>query len=147
MRHEDTDRLFKVLSFGKIGRWDKFHEADENYLLSEEDVKSEHILLLREMKPDIGHSYEKHRRNKYVKGVIYINTTEDYELPEQELDKLVTDIPVCILKASAGQRMLQALTETNVYCTIQPTSTSVDGENIVIRSFQVDVVLRVVLKH
>ena len=133
MKQENTDWLFEVESFGKIGTWNKFHESDENYLLSvKEDVKSEHILLLREMKPDIRHSYEKHRRNKYVKGIIYINATEDYELPEQELDKLVTDIPVCILKVSAGQRMLQALTKTNVYCTIQSTSTSVDGKKMLI---------------
>ncbi len=135
MRYESTSRLFKVLSFGKIGTWDKFHEADVNYLLSEVDVMSEHILLLREMKPDIRHSYEKHRRNKYVKGIIYINTTEDYELPEQELDKLVTDIPVCILKVSTGKKILQALTSTNLYCTIQSTSSSIDGKNMLINVF------------
>ncbi len=122
------------MSYGKIGTWNHFQEADEDYLLSEGDVMSEHILLLREMKPDIISSYEKHRQRKYVKGIIYINTTEDYELPEHELDELVTDIPVCILKVSAGQRMLQALTEKNVFCTIQSTSsTSVDGKNMHIK--------------
>ncbi len=117
-----------LLSYGKLGKWTDAHKSEDSwsgYILSQEDVNSEHILL--KTVPTILQNFlplhVKIAQNKYVRGIIYINGSDDYLY---EGGEIADDLPVCLVTKGDGDKILKMISsreEENLYCRIYSSST------------------------
>lgn len=148
---EDESRPFFTLSYAKMGSYKKRQDVDfiSGYLAVNQEHQNPYILLCPSMNmQEFISTYEEHKMNELLRGVIFINSSDDYHLNSGDFS---SDVPVCVVKNSDGNVIFTTLANNNstIYCKIYFSTqyVDIDGKLRYVDSVYVVCYLTEVLVH